>query len=147
MKKLAKICATLLVTACVGCAGAQPTAQYSDWGALGQYGQYYDPNSMETVEGTVMTVLDMPYGEDPGLGSCVALELKIENARHLVFLGPKSYFDKKGMHFETGAVVAVTGSNVTVCPKTDLCKNVNIAKAVRTDAMVVAIRGDQGHHL
>lgn len=147
MKKLGEVCAVLLLAACIGCAGVQQAAKYADWGPLGQYGHYYDPKAVENVEGRVETVLDMPYGEDPSLGSCLALEIKTELARHLVFLGPKSYFDKKGLYFETGQVVAVTGSNVTVCPKVDRCKHVTIAKAVSTQDTVVAIRDESGHHL
>jgi len=147
MKKLHGVFGTLLLVACIGCAGTQQVTKYADWGPLGQYGHYYDPKAVETMEGSVVTVLDMPYGEDPALGSCLALEVATGEGRRLVFLGPKSYFDKKGVHFEPGAVVAVTGSNVTVCPTTDLCKHVTIAKDVSTEETAVAIRGEFGHHL
>jgi len=74
------------------------------------YGMRYDPQTVETVSGTVIAVEKIAYGRRGHYG--VHLELKTATGELPVELGPSWFINRQSMKIAPHDVVEVTGSRV-----------------------------------
>ena len=82
------------------------------WGAAGQYGRVYDPKTVETVTGEVLSVEQVtPAGYR---SSGVHLQLKTAHGTLAVHLGPSWYLDNQEAAIAAKDKIEVTGSRVTL---------------------------------
>jgi hypothetical protein len=81
------------------------------WGPGGQYGRMYDPKTVETVRGTVVSVDQITPSK--GMGSGVHLQLKTQAETVSVHLGPSWYVEHQDAKIEPEDEIEVKGSRVT----------------------------------
>jgi hypothetical protein len=96
----------------------------------------YDPKTVETVEGKVLSVEKTP---SKGRGYGVHLTLQTEKETISVHLGPGWYLEKQTPHIEANDTITVTGSRVTIDGKP-----VIIAAQVKKGNEVLKLRDDNG---
>jgi hypothetical protein len=81
------------------------------WGPGGQYGRMYDPKTVETVSGEVMSVQQMTPMK--GMGPGVHLTLKTDKESIDVHLGPAWYIERQDIKIAAGDKIEVKGSRIT----------------------------------
>ena len=96
----------------------------------------YDATTETTLTGTVEEVLH-PQGPQGMVG--VHLNLKSESGMIEVHVGPENYLKAKGVSFERGDTVTVTGSKQLLQGKDSL-----IAKEVKKGDQVLTLRNADG---
>jgi hypothetical protein len=104
----------------------------------GNVNRQYNPNSVETVEGTVLSVERIASPQGRGYG----VHLSLQTADHPsidVHLGPARYVDKQTPHIEAKDVVIVTGSLVTIDGKPAI-----IAAEVKKGTETLKLRDKNG---
>jgi hypothetical protein len=107
-------------------------------GGRGPGNRMYDTKTVETVEGTVVSV--EKAASPGGRGQGVHLTLKTANTPALdVRLGPAWYVEKQTPHIAANDVVIVTGSRVTVDGK-----SVIIAAAIEKGTETLTLRDKNG---
>jgi hypothetical protein len=74
------------------------------------YDRMYDPKTVETVSGEVVSVDQIT---DRGLGYGASLTLKTDKEIILVYLGPGWFLEKQGLTFAPQDQVEITGSQIT----------------------------------
>jgi hypothetical protein len=74
-------------------------------------GGLYDPQSVVTVAGTVVSITPSPG--KPGLPYLVYLTLQTGEGKITIFLGPSLYFDKLPVKIKVLDRIQVTGSKIT----------------------------------
>ena len=97
----------------------------------------YDPKTVETIRGTVLSVEKTTPTK--GRGYWVDLMLQTENGTIAVQLGPAWYIDKQTPRIEANDTIMVTGSRITMDGK-----SVVIAAEIRKQNQVVKLRDAQG---
>ena len=97
----------------------------------------YDPKTVETIRGTVLSVEKTTPTK--GRGYWVDLMLQTENGTIAVQLGPAWYIDKQTPRIEANDTIMVTGSRVTMDGK-----SVVIAAEIRKQNQVVKLRDAKG---
>ena len=107
------------------------------WGAGGQYGRMYDPKTVETVSGEVVSVTKMVPME--GMSYGVHLALKTEKETLSVHLGPGWYLENQDVIIEPKDKIEVKGSRVTFKGKP-----VIIAAEVKRGSEVLKLRDETG---
>jgi hypothetical protein len=76
----------------------------------GGYDRMYDPKTVETVSGEVVSVDQIT---DRGMDSGVSLTLKTAKETILVYLGPGWFLEKQDLTFAPKDQVEITGSQIT----------------------------------
>jgi hypothetical protein len=78
---------------------------------MGQHRQFWDPNSIVSISGTVTSVDSQ--ASPRGNNFMIRLIVKdTSNGSSTVVVGPSSYLDKEGITFSKGEKIKVTGSKV-----------------------------------
>jgi len=105
--------------------------------ARAQIGRLWDPTTVETVSGEVVSVEPGGHGQGPNLG--VQLELKTDKGTLEVHLAPAPYIEHQGMKIEPKDKIEVKGSRVAVGNKTLL-----LAAQVKKGDQTLKLRDDKG---
>lgn len=113
-------------------------------GGQGWGGRMYDPKTVETVSGDVVSVEEI-HGQGWGQGRGgrgaygVHLTLKSDKEEIAVHLGPSWYLDKHGMRIAPGNRIEVRGSRITFQGKPTI-----IAAEVKKGDQSLKLRDDDG---
>jgi hypothetical protein len=107
------------------------------WGMGGNYQRMYNPATVETVSGQVLSVDRMTPMK--GMGSGIHLQLKTDKETISVHLGPSWFIERLDAKIEKGDTLEVKGSRVTVAGKPAI-----IAAEVKKDDAVLKLRDDNG---
>lgn len=89
---------------------ALPSQSLAQRAMRGGYGGIYNPQTVETVSGTVLSVDKVAYGRRGYYG--VHLLLKTSKGTISVHLGPSWFVDSQGMKIAPHDLLEVTGSRV-----------------------------------
>jgi hypothetical protein len=108
------------------------------WGAGNPYGRMYNPQTVETLTGEVVSVESIP-GRAGGRAYGVHFTLKTDKETIPVHLGPSWYINKQNIKIEAKDKVEVTGSRVSFEGKP-----VIIAAAVKKGDTVLKLRDQAG---
>lgn len=81
------------------------------WGPGGQYGRMYDPKTVETIAGEVVSVDQITPRK--GMGYGVHLLLKTDRETIAVHLGPVWYVEHQDIKIESKDKIEVKGSRIT----------------------------------
>jgi hypothetical protein len=98
----------LILALTLACGSENPGSPGPGGGA--EYDRMYDPKTVETVSGEVVTLDKIT---DRGMGYEVSLTLKTGQETLLVYLGPGWFLEKQGLTFAPQDQVEVTGSQIT----------------------------------
>jgi hypothetical protein len=101
------------------------------------YNRMYDPKTVETVSGEVVSVNQTTYGRRGAMG--VHLTLKTDKETIPVHLGPARYVDKQGITLAAKDKIAVTGSRITFQGQPAI-----IAREVKKGGQVLTLRDAAG---
>ncbi len=107
------------------------------WGAGSAYQRMYDPQTVETVKGTIESV--QKFTPMHGMYSGIHLMVKTEKETISVHLGPEWYIERQDMKFSKGDSVQVTGSRLTFDGKPAI-----IAQEVKKDGGTLVLRNKAG---
>jgi hypothetical protein len=119
MKQLGRFISIIAIPALVlaatwawGQPGMEPGGgQGRGWGAGGSYNRMFNPQTVETLSGEVVSVNKFT----PGQGMSYGLHFDLKTAKEViaVHLGPGWYMEKQGINLAAGDKVEVTGSRIT----------------------------------
>ena len=107
------------------------------WGAGSAYQRMYNPQTVETVSGTVESV--GKFAPMRGMGYGIHLMVKTGKGTIPVHLGPGWYIERQDMRFMKGDKVEVKGSQVTFNGKPAI-----IAQEIKKDGGTLTLRDDAG---
>lgn len=81
-----------------------------EWGMQGQYQRLFNPNTIQTVQGQILTI--EPFS--PGNRMCNGLHIKLRTAAQplTVHLGPQWYIEDQKIALHYGMQVSATGSMI-----------------------------------
>lgn len=108
------------------------------WGSGSKYGRMYNPGTVETIRGEVMSVERITPMQ--GMRYGVHLMVKTKKEDISIHLGPGWYIENQDVTIEPKDTVEVTGSRVTFDGKPAI-----IAKEVRKDGKVLILRDENGY--
>lgn len=97
----------------------------------------YDPKTVETIEGKVVSVEKATRGQGRSYG--VHLTLQTDKETISVHLGPNWYIEKQTLRIEANDTIIVTGSRVTVDGKPAI-----IAAQVKKGNEILKLRDENG---
>jgi len=141
MKKIATLtaAAALLAIAVTPEALSQPGPQRrgAGWGYGSSYVRNYDPKTVQTVSGQVVTV--GKFKPEKGAGPGIHLMLKTEKESIPVHLGPAWYVENQESTIEAGDKIEVKGSRITFQEKPAI-----IAAEVKKGDEVLKLRDEAG---
>ena len=101
------------------------------------YNRMYDPKTVETVSGEVVSVNRTPFGRRGAMG--VHLTLKTDKETIPVHLGPARYVDQQGITLAAKDKIEVTGSRITFQGQPAI-----IAREVKKGGQVLTLRDAAG---
>jgi hypothetical protein len=128
----------LVATAAWGQQGMGPGGgQGRGWGAGDSYNRMYNPKTVETLSGEVVSVDKFTPNKRMSYG--VHFTLKTEKATIPVHMGPGWYVEKQGVSIAAGDKVEVTGSRITYQGKPAI-----IAAEVKKGDQVLKLRDAAG---
>lgn len=107
------------------------------WGTEGTYGRIYNPQTVETLTGEVVSVEKFMPGR--GMSYGVHFTLKTDKETIPVHLGPSWYLEKQDIKIEPKDQVEVTGSRVSFGGKPTI-----IAAEVKKGNKVLKLRDQAG---
>jgi hypothetical protein len=107
------------------------------WGAGDPYGRMYNPKTVETLTGEVVSLDKFTPGKRMSYG--LHFTLKTEKETIPVHLGPSWYVEKQAVTIAAGDKVEVTGSRVTYEGKPAI-----IAREVKKGGQVLKLRDAAG---
>jgi len=107
------------------------------WGSTNSYVRMYNPATVETVKGEVVSMERFSPGK--GMGAGIHLMLKTETNTIPVHLGPSWFIDNQDTKIEPGDKIAAKGSLITFDGKPAI-----IAAEVRKGDEVLKLRDDAG---
>lgn len=107
------------------------------WGAGAEYSRLYNPKTVETLEGEVVSVDD--YTPRNATGRGVHVTLKTDKESVAVHLGPAWFIERQDVQIEAKDNVKVTGSRVTYEDKPAI-----IAAEIEKGDEVLELRDKQG---
>ena len=107
------------------------------WGHNSQYGGMYDPSTVETISGTVVSTNS--FTPMSGMGRGMQLLVKTEDQTVPVHLGPAWYLDEQGFQVNSGDEIEVKGSQVNWAGNP-----VIMASEVRQGDQVLELRNNNG---
>jgi hypothetical protein len=107
------------------------------WGPEGAFGRMYDPKTMETIKGTVVSVDRIAPMK--GMNAGLHLAVKADTETISVHLGPSWYLENQDVKIQRGDAVEVKGSRVTIAGKPAL-----IAAEVKKGDATLRLRDEAG---
>ncbi|HLC20957.1 MAG TPA: DNA-binding protein [Candidatus Methylomirabilis sp.] len=107
------------------------------WGPGGRYGRMYNPKTVETINGEVVSVTKMTPMK--GMTAALHLMLKTDKETVSVHLGPWWYLEKQKVKLEPKDTIEVKGSRVTFNEKPAI-----IAAEVKKGTEVMRLREETG---
>lgn len=115
------------------------TAGKSDngWGAGSRYGRLYNPATLETESGEVVSVRKVVPMR--GMAGGIHFVLKSDKGIVSVHLGPAWFLEKQGLRIEPKDRVTVSGSRITIRGKPAI-----IAAEIRKGERTWKLRDDKG---
>ena len=141
MKTNAILAMTLVLgAALVGNVAAQPGPRWrggGGWGPNAPYGRLYDPKTVETFTGEVISVETIPPMKQMSAG--VHLKVKTDKETVSVHLGPAWYIENQDTKIEPRDKIEVKGSRVTIDAKPAI-----IAAEIRKGDQVLKLRDENG---
>jgi len=137
-KRIATLLTALLMVSCATTVFAAPLGRGSGgWGMGSAYQRMYNPATVESVSGEVISVNKMTPNK--GMGAGIHLQLKTDKETISIHLGPAWYIDRLDSRIEKGDTIEVKGSRVTVAGKPVL-----IAAEVKKGDATLKLRDDSG---
>ena len=97
----------------------------------------YDPKTVETIEGKVLSIEKTTPAKKRGYG--VHLTLQTEKETIAVHLGPAWYIDTQTPHIEANDTITITGSRVTIDGKPAI-----IAAQIKKGNDILKLRDENG---
>ncbi len=125
---------TVTVTVTAFAAGGRGSG---GWGMGGAFQRLYNPATVETVSGEVISVDRMTPMRKMGAG--IHLRLKTDKETVSVHLGPAWYIERQDLHIYKGDNIEVKGSRVTIAGKPAI-----IAATVKKGDALLTLRDDSG---
>ncbi len=107
------------------------------WGVGGAFQRMYNPATVETASGEVISVDRITPMK--GMGAGVHLQLKTANETISIHLGPAWYIDRLDQQISKGDGIEVKGSRVTIAGKPAL-----IAATVKKGDALLTLRDESG---
>ena len=107
------------------------------WGTGGDYQRMYNPATVETVSGEVISMDRITPIK--GMGAGIHLQLKTDQETISVHLGPAWYIERLDARIEKGNTIEVKGSRVSVAGKPAI-----IAAEVKKGDALLKLRDDSG---
>jgi len=107
------------------------------WGTEGQYGKLYNPKTVETIVGEVISVGKIIPSK--GMSNGVHLMVKTNKETVSVHLGPEWYIKKQVITVKNGDRIEVKGSRITFEGKPAI-----IAAQVKKGNETLELRNDSG---
>ncbi|HEY7167636.1 MAG TPA: DNA-binding protein [Candidatus Binatia bacterium] len=107
------------------------------WGPGTPYNRMYDPNTVETISGEIVTV--SPVVPNKGMASGVFMTVKTDKETISVHLGPSWYIQNQDVKLEAKDRVEVKGARITFFNQPAI-----IASEVRKGNEVLKLRDDDG---
>jgi len=107
------------------------------WATEGRYGRMYDPKTVETISGEVVSVDKITPMK--GMSYGVHLMVKTDKETVSVHLGPGWYMEKQDVKIEPKDKVEVTGSRITFGGKPAI-----IAAEIKKGEGVLKLRDENG---
>jgi hypothetical protein len=107
------------------------------WGPASTYNRMYDPKTVETIRGEVVSVDTMTFGK--GMSYGIHLMVKTDKETVSVHLGPGWYILNQDMKIEPKDRIEVKGSRITFEGKPAI-----IAAEVRKGEDLMKLRDDNG---
>lgn len=139
MKKVTILIAVMVMLG-VFCAEASAQKGGGGWGPGTSYSRMYNPQSVETVSGEVVSVSKITPVK--GMSSGVHIVLKTDKETIPVHLGPAWYIENQDVKIVSGDRVEVKGSRITFESKPAL-----IAAEVKKGNEVLTLRDANGFPL
>ena len=137
-KRIVTHLTALLMVTCATTVFAAPAGRGSGgWGLGSAYQRMYNPATVESVSGEVISVNKMTPSK--GMGAGIHLRLKTDQETVAIHLGPAWYIDRLDARIEKGDAIEVKGSRVTVDGK-----SVIIAAEVKKGAATLKLRDANG---
>jgi hypothetical protein len=125
----------------MGCLVMLATSSWAQPGGRGggmHYGTMWEPKTIETLSGEVVTVEKYVPGRG-GTSYGVRLSLKTEKETIPVVLGPASYIEEKRIKFAANDKIEVKGSKMSIQGQPTI-----IAAEVKKGDQVLKLRDDKG---
>ena len=111
-------------------------------GKIGDYGKYFNRQSVESFSGKVLEVYQQRYSSKSSLyATAIQVERDDGEGEAIVYLGPKSRLDKEGFAIEPGEDVCILGSEARIDEQ-----NIVIAQQLNRGNYVLALRNATGRH-
>jgi hypothetical protein len=107
------------------------------WGPGGQYNRMYDPKTVETITGEVMSVDRITPMK--GMSGGVHMNVKTDKETVSVHLGPSWYLENQDVKIDTKDRVEVKGARTTFTGKPAM-----IAAEVKKGDEILKLRDDSG---
>ena len=107
------------------------------WGPGAPYSKMYDPKSVETITGEVVSISQITPGR--GMAAGVHMNVKTDKETISVHLGPSWYLENQDVKIQAKDMVEVKGSKVTFAGKPAI-----IAMEVKKGDEVLKLRDDNG---
>ena len=109
----------------------------SCWSASGQYGRMYDPKTVETVKGEVISVEKFTTAK----GVCPGVHLLLKTGKETipVHLGPSWFLDNQDAQVEPKDQIEITGSRITLDGKPAI-----VAAEVKKGDWILKLRDENG---
>ncbi|GFE61899.1 DNA-binding protein [Geobacter sp. AOG2] len=107
------------------------------WGMGGSFQRMYNPATVETVSGEVVSVDRMTPMK--GMGTGIHLKLKTDKETVSIHLGPAWFIDRLETGIRKGDKIEVKGSQVTVAGKPAI-----IAAEIKKGDALLKLRDDNG---
>ncbi len=145
MKKMGAVSAVVGVLAVVGARdslaqrGAQPRGS-GGWAASSGYGRMYDPKTVATIQGEVVSV--DTFIPAKGMSPGVHLTLKTADGMVSVHVGPEWYMSGQDTKITVGDSVEVKGSRITFAGEPAI-----IAAQITKGDEILHLRADDGFPL
>jgi hypothetical protein len=139
-KTITAFVALILAAGLLEHASAQRGPQWrggGGWGPNGAYGRMYDPKTVETVTGEVVSV-DTIVPMKP-MGGGVHLQLKTDKEVLSIHVGPAWYIENQDIKLEPKDKLVVRGSRITFDGKPAI-----IAAEIRKGDDVLKLRDENG---
>lgn len=110
----------------------------SGWGAKSAFNRMYNPNTVETIKGEIVSVDKIAPMK--GMSYGIHIMLKTTNETISVHLGPAWFFDKQNFKIKAKDKIEVTGSKITFDGQPAV-----IAAEIKKGNEVIKLRNQNGY--
>lgn len=107
------------------------------WGTGSQYQRLYNPATVETISGTVVSV--DRFVPLKGMSYGLHINVKTDKETIAVHLGPVWYMERQDLKIEVGDIVEIKGSRVTIGDKLSI-----LAAEVKKGEDILVLRDSAG---